>query len=35
MSNMLDDMDGKRKRDLWIDMVDKRDIQLKLKRAKL
>ena len=29
------EMDGKTKRDVWIDMVDKREKTLNLKRAKL
>ena len=29
------EMDGKTKKDIWIDMVDKREKQLNLKRAKL
>ena len=31
----LFEIDGKTKRDLWIDMVDKRDKQLTLNRTKL
>ena len=29
------EMDGKTKKDIWTDMVDKREKQLNLKRAKL
>jgi uncharacterized protein (UPF0218 family) len=31
----LFEIDGKTKRDIWIDMVDKREKTLTLKRAKL